>query len=150
MTEETPPKVLQLEICALDRSPMRAEATRLSLFTDMGMITILPGHAPLMVNLGIGVLSVWNADGEQHDFAISNGLARVLKDHVLVLTETMEMDVEIDIERAVNARDRAEQQIREAIGGGVDELRVEVALKRAIARIHAHARLQPRSKDSRA
>ncbi len=147
MNEEAPAKVLRLEICALDRSPLRTEATSVSLFTEMGMITVLPGHAPLLTTLGIGVLTVRQAAGEQQEFAISGGLARVFNNHVLVLTETMEMDAEIDIERALSARDRAEQQLREAISG-MDEAKAEIALKRAIARIRAHTQRKPPHKDT--
>ncbi len=145
MIEEAQPKILRFEICALDRPPLHAEATSISLFTEIGMITILPGHAPLLTNLGIGILTARYADGEQHSFAVNGGVARVLNNHVLVLTETMEMDVEIDMERAICARDRAEQQLREAVGG-MDESRAEIALKRAIARIRARTQLQPPSK----
>ena len=140
MDAPEPVRALQLEICTLDRAPFRAEATLVSVPGTCGLFTVLPGHAPLMSTLEIGVLKAVYANGEQHLFAISGGVVRVLDNQVLILTETADRGADIDLARAEEARERAEQRLRQ---GGMDEARAEIALKRAIARIRARAQSSP-------
>lgn len=130
-------KTLSLEICALDRAPFKAEVFQVIVPGAMGAFAILPGHTPLLSALDIGLLKTDFTNGERHFFAINGGVVRVLKNQVLVLTETAELDTEIDLERAESARDRAEERMRG--GGGMDEARAEIALKRAIMRIRARS-----------
>lgn len=138
MPDETPDKVLKIEICALDRAPVRAEAKQVSVPTTLGIITVLPGHAALLAALDIGVMTAVYVNGETHVFAINGGVLKVLNDEFLVLTETVEIDTEIDIERAELARKRAEERLKETTSR-LDEARAEIALKRAAARIRAHS-----------
>lgn len=138
MPEETSERILKLEVCALDRAPLRAEAKEVSVPTTLGIITVLPGHAPLLITLDIGVMTANYVNGERHVFAINGGVLKVLNDEFLVLTDTVEMDAEIDIERAELARKRAEQRIKETADQR-DEARAEAALRRAAARIRAHS-----------
>jgi len=138
-TPETP-RALQLEICALDRAPFRTEAALVSVPGTCGLFTVLPGHAPLMSTLEIGVVKAVYANGEQHLFAISGGVVRVWNNQVLILTETAESGADIDLARAEEARERAEQRLRRS---GMNEARAEIALKRAIARIRARTSASP-------
>jgi F-type H+-transporting ATPase subunit epsilon len=145
MDAAEPARALQLEICALDRAPFRTEATLVSVPGSCGLFTVLPGHAPLMSTLDIGVLKAVYANGEQHLFAISGGVVRVLDNQVLILTETAESDTDIDLARAEEARERAEQRLRQ---DGMNEARAEIALKRAIARIRARTQSSPPGKST--
>ena len=138
MAEETSDKTLKLEICALDRAGLKAEVKEVSVPTTLGTITVLPGHAPLLITLDIGVMTANYANGERHVFAINGGVLKILSDEFLVLTDTVEMDAEIDIERAELARKRAEERIKETADQR-DEARTEAALRRAAARIRAHS-----------
>ena len=85
-----------------------------------GPFTVLPGHADLLSNLTIGPLTAVLLNGERHSVAVNGGVARVLNSpppgtaHVLILTQTAEMNTEIDLERAQAARERAQQRLREA------------------------------------
>jgi F-type H+-transporting ATPase subunit epsilon len=64
-----------------------------------GQFGILPGHAPMMVVLGIGELRLRH--GERYDwFAIGEGFLHVLDDVVTVLTPLAEHAREIDVEAA--------------------------------------------------
>jgi F0F1-type ATP synthase epsilon subunit len=64
-----------------------------------GQFGILPGHAPMMVVLGIGELRL--RQGERYDwFAIGEGFLHVLDDVVTVLTPLAEHAREIDVEAA--------------------------------------------------
>src|SRR2546429_5711462 len=59
----------------------------------------LPGHAPLMTELGIGELTFQGAT-ESAPLSVIRGFAEVLPDRVTVLAETAELAAEIDLERA--------------------------------------------------
>src|SRR6202048_3645302 len=80
-----------------------------------GCLGILPGHAPLITELGIGELT-YRAKGpaQAEHFAIISGLAEVLGDRVTVLAETAERPEEIDVARAEEAKKRAEQRLASA------------------------------------
>lgn len=129
-------KTLDLEICTIDRVPVRLEAKEVSAPGTLGVFVVLPGHAPLLSTLDIGVLKAWLTDGRQCCFAINGGFAQVLDNRVLILTQTAEAHTEIDVPRAEAARERAEKRLR---GGdkSMDFARAEVALKRSLARIRA-------------
>jgi F-type H+-transporting ATPase subunit epsilon len=133
-------KALVLEICALDRAPLRVDVSEVGVPGTLGLFVVLPGHAPLLSTLEIGILTARFLDGREHFFAINGGFCQVKDDHVLVLAQTVEMDTEIDIARAHAARQRAEARLKEvaaAEAGAVDVARAEAALKRALVRLRA-------------
>lgn len=134
--EEQPAKSLTLEISALDREPVRLEVTDVAVPGTEGVFVVLPGHAPMVASLAIGVLTAMLLSGERHSFAVSGGIVHVLHDKVLVLTQTAEMDTEIDLERAEEARRWAETEIHKD-QATADIGLAEIALKRAITRIRA-------------
>lgn len=127
---------LMLEIAALDREPVRIEVADVSLPGTEGVFTVLPDHAPMVATIEIGVLTATLMSGARHSFAVSGGLAHVIENKVLVLTQTAEMDAEIDLDRAEEARHQAEQELARA-QGTTDVGVAEVALKRALTRIRA-------------
>ena len=51
---------------------------------------ILPGHAALLSELGVGTLSVTSAGGKTQDFQISGGYVEVRDNHVRVLADKAE------------------------------------------------------------
>jgi F-type H+-transporting ATPase subunit epsilon len=64
-----------------------------------GYLGILPGHAPLVGQLGTGYLS-YGAGGRRRHLSVSGGFLQVLPDHVRVLANIAERAEEIDVERA--------------------------------------------------
>jgi F-type H+-transporting ATPase subunit epsilon len=98
---------------------------------------ILPGHAPLITELGIGELTyrAKNASEPVH-MAIISGFAEVLGDRVTVLAEMAERPEEIDVTRAGEAKKRAEQRLASASSDpNVDWGRAAIALQRSLIRI---------------
>jgi len=134
--EEIPAQLLSLEISALDREPVRLEVADVALPGTEGVFVVLPGHAPMVAAITIGVLTTTLLSGIRHSFAVSGGLVHVIENKVLVLTQTAEMDTEIDLERAEETRRWAEQQIHKG-QATADVGLAEIALKRAITRIRA-------------
>jgi len=132
-------ETLNLEICALDRSPLRCDAAEVSVPGTQGLFVVLPGHAPLLSTIELGVMQAVLPNGEKRSFAVSGGFVQVLDNKVLVLSQTAEAGDEIDIERAEAARDRAKKRL-EHPNENTDVHRAEIALKRALNRLYAAGR----------
>jgi F-type H+-transporting ATPase subunit epsilon len=99
-----------------------------------GELGILLGHVPVVTPLKTGVLRLL-VDNKEHHIAVSGGFLEVRPDKVTVLAETAELPEEIDVDRAQNAKERAERRLSE-LDKGDKEYRVhEAALQRAINRL---------------
>jgi F-type H+-transporting ATPase subunit epsilon len=100
-----------------------------------GYLGVLPGHAPLITELGIGELSYHDMNGKESvHLAIISGFAEVLGDRVTVLAETAEFAEEIDIARAEAAKARAEKRLASG-DANIDWDRATISLQRALIRI---------------
>lgn len=77
-----------------------------------GELNILPGHAPLLTTLGIGVLK-YRLKGESafHYVAVADGYCQVNPNGINVLAETAERPDELDLERVDRARKEAEEAV---------------------------------------
>jgi F-type H+-transporting ATPase subunit epsilon len=130
--------VLQLEIVTPERLVEKDTIEEIQIPGKNGYLGILPGHAPLITELGVGEIT-YKADGMDYHVAVAWGFAEVLPDRVTVLAETAERAEDIDVERARKAKERAEERLRSA-GGEVDYQRALVALQRADSRIEVAQR----------
>lgn len=131
------PESIELIIVTPERQLLREAVVETTLPGADGCLGILPGHAPLITELGIGELS-YRAKGasEPGHLAIISGFAEVLGDRVTVLAETAERPEEIDITRAEEAKKRAEQRLAAAASDpNVDWGRAAIALQRSLIRI---------------
>lgn len=100
-----------------------------------GELGILPGHAPLITELGIGELRYRTAaNSEAVSLSILRGFAEVLPDRVTVLAETAERAHEIDLSRAEAALSRAQKRLASQ-DTNIDWDRASIALRRAVIRI---------------
>lgn len=124
--------LLKLEIIAPVRVLNRIEAKAVTVPGVKGYMMILPGHAPMISELGIGLLSAVDAQGKSYEYFISGGYLECDNTHVQVLVEVVEQAQEIDIERAHKAQMRAEERLKEA---NIDLERAQKALARAKQRI---------------
>ncbi len=98
-----------------------------------GQLGILPHHTPLMTTLQVGELLV-KKDGEEFILAISGGFLEVRPDRVIVLADAAERAEDIDLDRAEEAKGRAEEQLRRRTAG-VDVAQAEAALLRSMVRL---------------
>jgi len=103
----------QLEIVTPDKMVVRDNAESIQIPGLDGYLGILPGHAPLITELGAGEIA-YRADGQSHRFCVAWGFAEVLQDRVTVLAETVEPVGEIDVPRAQRAMARAEESLKSA------------------------------------
>ena len=105
-----------------------------------GEMAVLPNHAPLLSNLRFGVVEVRTGE-EELFFTVAGGVVEVLPNIVTILADAAENVEEIDISRAEEARNRAEQMLRE--GPPVDEdvyERIERSLRKSQLRLDAAQR----------
>jgi F-type H+-transporting ATPase subunit epsilon len=99
-----------IEVATPERLVFREAATEAQIPCKDGYIGVLPGHAPLLSELGIGYAS-YMAGGRKSYFAVHGGFVEVLPDKVRVLAETVEKAEEIDVKRAEDDLRRAQQQL---------------------------------------
>jgi F-type H+-transporting ATPase subunit epsilon len=129
------PDSIELIVVSPQRQLLREKVASVQLPGASGELGILPGHAPLITELGNGELSYkTSGDGGPVVLAVLSGFAEVLPDRVTVLAETAERPEEIDVERAKEALARAEARLN-STDPDVDWDRATVALQRALVRI---------------
>ena len=141
------PEAIDLVIVTPTRQLLRARAVEVTLPGANGYLGILPGHAPLMTELGIGELTYRGAT-EAAPISVIRGFAEVLPDRVTVLAETAELAAEIDIERAEAAKARAEKRLTSG-DTNIDWYRAGVALQRALIRIQVARKYRGAAVNSR-
>jgi F-type H+-transporting ATPase subunit epsilon len=127
------PDSFQLEIVTPEKMVVRDTAEEMQIPGKNGSLGILPGHAPLITELAVGEIE-YQASGSVHHLAVAWGFAEVLPDKVTILAETCERPEEINVERAQEARQRAERRLQSG-GSETDYNRANHALQRAEARL---------------
>jgi F-type H+-transporting ATPase subunit epsilon len=131
------PDSIELIIVTSERQLLRESVVEVTLPGAEGQLGVLPGHAPLITELGIGELS-YETKGSSESVAVAviSGFAEILGDRVTVLAETAERPEEIDISRAEEAKKRAEERLAAAASdANIDWGRAAVALQRSLIRI---------------
>ena len=126
--------LFKLKIITPDRMFYEGEASMVEFNTTEGEIGILKKHVPTTVIISPGILTITEEEG-QKEAALHAGFAEILQDEVVILAEIVEWPEEIDEDRAEKARERAEERLRNK-APEVDVLRAEIALQKAMARIH--------------
>jgi F-type H+-transporting ATPase subunit epsilon len=123
----------QFEIVTPEKLVVRDVAEEMQIPGKNGYLGILPGHAPLITELGVGEIS-YRAGGNTHHLCVAWGFAEVLPDKVTILAETAERGEDVDVKRAEEAKRRAEERLK----SGNPEInfdRAGVALERAETRL---------------
>lgn len=123
----------QFEIVTPENLVARDAAEEMQIPGKNGYLGILPGHAPLITELAVGEISYRNG-GYTHRLAVAWGFAEVLPDKVTILAETAERAEEIDVQRAQEAKQRAEERLK-ASNTETDYERAQTALQRAESRL---------------
>ncbi|HAU88219.1 MAG TPA: ATP synthase F1 subunit epsilon [Lachnospiraceae bacterium] len=126
-------KYFKVKVISPDRVFFEGEADLLELKTSEGDIGILAGHIPLTAVIAPGILRI-TKDGEVKEASLLEGFVEILQDRVTVLAEACEWPDEIDINRANEAKIRAERRLTGG-EGDINYARAEMALRRALIRI---------------
>ena len=129
-------QLLTLELSAAKRLPVTLDALEVSIPGESGVLTVLPGHTPLLTGLGEGVVIAYEPTGDRQYFAVHRGFCEIADNRIMILADMMETRGELDEKRARAALQRAEEQLEQR-DSGVDVARTEAAVARARARLDA-------------
>lgn len=139
---------IKLEIVSPDRVVYAADIDMLIARSTGGEIGILPKHIPLVTGLEPHAMKI-HVDAKEQLIAVAGGFMEVTPDKITVLATAAEEPIDIDINRAQRAYDRAQerlQKLREdpvAQASIIDEQRASLALKRAAARLQTAKTVKP-------
>ncbi len=136
------PEHIHLEIVTPERQVFSGPVEEVTVPSTQGYLGILPGHAALLAELGIGNIS-YKAGSRTECMSCCWGFVEVLPERVIVLAQTAEQASDIDVNRAEQAKTRAENRLATK-DPGIDYARAELALLRAISRLDAVRRYQHR------
>lgn len=131
---------LKLEIVTAERQVFSDEVNAVIAPGVEGQLGILPHHAPLMSMLQPGELII-KKDDEENFLFVSGGFLEVRPDKVIILADACERCEEINISRAEQARQRAEERLH-LHTPGIDHSIAEAALRRSLVRLKVAERVR--------
>jgi len=101
-----------------------------------GEFGVLANHAPFLSTIKIGTLR-YKKDNTENELMVSGGFCEVSNNKITFLVESAERGHEIDADRALQAKERAEKRLLQAREQqeNFDRTRAEAALQRALARL---------------
>ncbi len=124
---------LHVEVVTAESSLYSGEANLVQAPGTLGQLGILPHHAALLTTLDSGQLEIKH-NGVEETFFVSGGFLEVSKNKVTVLADTAEHAESIDEARALEARRRAEERLKE-VSSNTERAEAQAALQRAINRL---------------
>ena len=101
-----------------------------------GEFGVLANHAPFLSTIKTGTLS-FKKDRVSKYLMVTGGFTEVSNNKITFLVESAEYGNDIDVERALRAKERAEKRLVQAQQSAekINRVRAEAALQRAMARI---------------
>ena len=126
-------ELFQLQIISPNRIFYDNQVSMVEMTTGEGEIGVYARHLPVTTTLAPGIVRI-HEEGGVNKAAVHSGFVVILQDKVTLMAEVAEWPEEIDLNRAEEARIRAERRL----GGteaSVDTMRAEMALRRALVRI---------------
>ena len=139
---------IKLEIVSPDRVVYAADIDMLIARSTGGEIGILPKHIPLVTGLEPHAMKI-HVDAKEQLVAVAGGFMEVTPDKITVLATAAEEPIDIDINRAQRAYERAQERLQrlredpDAQASIIDEQRASLALKRAAARLQTAKTAKP-------
>lgn len=127
-------EMLKLEVVTPEKYVVSEDVEIVMAPGILGEFGVLPEHTPFLTSLKIGRIHYKDKNGKDHNVFVSGGFAEALPDRVTILAESAEKEVNIDLERARAALDRAQKRLQEKKDSTNFE-RAKTALYRAIERI---------------
>ncbi len=127
---------IHFKIATPEKVVYENDILQVSIPTTTGEITVLPHHSPLVSILQAGELKLKDDKGEQI-IAVSSGFLEVrANNEVIILADNAERADLIDIDRAEQARKRAEEEMSKAKAGeNVDYARLQAVIDREMNRV---------------
>jgi F-type H+-transporting ATPase subunit epsilon len=136
----TLPTEIELQVVTPQRHVLQETVQSVELPGADGYLGVLPGHAPLLTELGVGILA-YVKDGQTRYLTIAHGYSEVLPDRVIVLAEISEKAEEVDVQRSQAAKDRAQSALAKTPAGDAEWQAIAFDLERALVRLQAASRV---------
>ena len=103
-------ETFQIEILTPDRKVLDVAGTQIVVQTVCGSLGILARHTPMIAPLAeASSIRVQLPDKSEVKVAITGGVLEVLPRRVSILARVAELGSEIDLDRALRAKERAER-----------------------------------------
>jgi len=134
---------IKLEIITAERQVLADDVNVVVAPGIEGELGILPHHAPLMTMLKPGELLI-RKDGEETYMSVSGGFLEIRPDKIIILADACERVEEIDIERAEEAKRRAEESLQ-THPPELDVAQAQAALLRSLIRLKVAERRRRKS-----
>jgi F-type H+-transporting ATPase subunit epsilon len=129
-------KTIKVSIVTPNGPVYESDVEMVSTKAQSGELGILPGHIPMVAPLAIGVVRLKEPGRKDQELvSVSGGFLEVRPDKVTILAQAAEKAEDIDVERALKAKERAEQRMKEQKVEDIDFRRAELALQRAVNRL---------------
>lgn len=128
-----------LDIVTPERKVFSGEVEFVGVKGFEGELGVMANHMPLVTPLKIGSVKVVLADKSEQLIAVCGGFLEVRGKQASILAETAELPEEIDIDRALRAKERAEERLKNR--HSYDTTRAEIALQRALMRLKVSGRM---------
>lgn len=125
--------MFQVTMMTFDGKKYLGEVSRISLPTADGVRTILTNHMDIVIPIEIGTIKLIG-ENKTESVAVSEGLFNFKDNEAHIFVRTYEFPYEVDKERALKAKERAEERLKQRLT--LKEMQeTELALKRALARL---------------
>ena len=131
---------IQVDVVSADAEVFSGQAEFVSLPGESGELGILPGHTPLITRIKPGAVRIQNGQNEELVF-VAGGILEVQPNKITVLADTAIRGNDLDEDRALEAKARAEENLKEN-AYDVDYARAQAELSVAVAQLAALARLR--------
>lgn len=105
-------RTFHLQIITQEKVAYEGDAESIILPTTEGEISILPGHTPLIAIAREGEMVISHGGGERTHLAVIGGVLRVTQDSVVFLTDSAERFDELDEQKALEAREKAQKMMQ--------------------------------------
>ena len=125
----------RLQVVSMDGLEYDGEVQRVKLRTIHGDLAILARHMNYVTAIGMGTATVVFEDGTERKAACIGGMLSMMDNHCRVIPTTWEWGDEIDLERAMEAKKRAEERLQDSNLELVQRVNAEAKLYRALVRI---------------
>ena len=127
-------KKFQLEVISPERIFYNGEVEMVELTTTEGDIGIYADHIPLTTIVAPGVMTITESDGVLKEAAVLEGFMEITQEKVTILAQSCEWPEEIDVNRAQEAKARAERRLK-STDANINMARADLALRKSLIRL---------------
>ena len=102
-----------LKIIASDKVFYEGRCRNLVIPAPDGEVGLLPHHENMVIAIEVGIARMQVEEGEWSEIAVGTGFAEIVNNRVTLLVDTAERPEDIDVRRAQEQKERAQEQMRQ-------------------------------------